>query len=284
MRLIYFICIISLGISNSHENIITLNELLNDTQSLKVNISYSLGDLILEHGQNNMAVTGYLKYNSKNFEGKLEYDQFGSHGILNLETDMDINFDWEFNDNTKNLIYNEAELYISPVIPISLNLGVGMGNSLISLDKIKVEEFNLDCGLCETQIDIGEHRNPIDCSSLDVDAGLGTVKIKNLINLNTTDMDFDCGLGTMELDFTGVLLNEIYVDLSVGLGSVDLIFQTGTNVIFKYDGSFLSNVDLSDFRYSGDEYYSIPFIEDNPSIVITGSIGAGTLDIHWIEN
>jgi len=231
-----------------------------------------------------MAVTGYLKYNSKNFEGKLEYDQFGSHGILNLETNMDIDFDWEFNDTKKNPIYNEAELYISPIVPISLNIGVGMGNSLISLDKIKIEEFVLDCGLCETQIDIGANRNPIDCSNLDVDAGLGTVKINNLLNLNTTDMDFDCGLGTMELDFTGELWQDVNVDISVGLGSVDMIFQPGTNVIFKYESSFLSNVDLSDFRYSGDKYYSIPFIEDNPSIIITCSIGAGTLDIQWVEN
>jgi hypothetical protein len=88
----------------------------------------------------------------------------------------------------------------------------------------------------------------------------------------------------MELDFTGELWQDVNVDISVGLGSVDMIFQPGTNVIFKYESSFLSNVDLSDFRYSGDKYYSIPFIEDNPSIIITCSIGAGTLDIQWVEN
>lgn len=284
MRLLLIIFIISLGISNSNDKIITLNEPIHDTQSLKVNISYSLGDFVLEHGQDNMAVTGFLKYNSNNFDGELEYDRFGSHSILNLETNMDIDFDWEFNENKKDPIYNEAELYISPLIPVSLDLDVGMGNSIISLDKIDIGEFFLECGLCDAQIDIGKNRNPIECRKLDVDAGLGTIKIDNLLNANANDMDFNCGLGTMELDFTGEVLQDINVDIMVGLGSVAVIFQTGTNVIFNYDSSFLSNVELSEFNHRDDAYYSIPFVENSPSITITGSIGAGTLDIKWIDN
>ena len=268
---------------NKPNNIVTLNEPLNDINSIMVNIDYSLGNLVLEAGQPSMAVTGYLKYNYQNIDGLLEYNIYGSTGILNLETDVEVDWDFEFDENDKNKIYNESELYLSSKIPLRMNIDVGMGKSNLSLSKLMIEDFNLDCGMCETIIDFGEVINPVRCATVDIDAGLGSAKVRNILNSNSDKMEFECGLGTMDLHFGGQLKRDIEVDLSIGLGAMEIEIPIGTNVIFKYDGSFLASVDLMDFTQINDEYRSKYFERNNPIIYITGSIGGGSLEINWID-
>ncbi|MFQ6610649.1 MAG: hypothetical protein ACE5D7_07610 [Fidelibacterota bacterium] len=267
---------------NNPDKILTLNEPLNDISYLKVNIDYSLGNLVMEAGQPGMAVTGYLKYNHQHIDGRLEYNEYGSTGILNLETDIEVDWNFKFDEDDKNKIYNESELYLSSKMPTIMNIDVGMGKSTLSLDRLMIEDFNLDCGMCETNIDFGEVLNPVKCASVDIDAGLGSAKVRNILNSNSDKMEFECGLGSMDLHFGGELKRDIEVDLSIGLGTMEIEIPIGTNVIFEYDGSFLASVDLVGFTQINDEYHSKNFDNNNPVIYITGSIGGGSLEINWI--
>jgi len=283
-KVIFIAMLICLIFPSNKEKILTLNEPLYNIKSMKVNIDYSLGNLVIEAGQPDMAVTGYLKYFYQNIDGLLEYEKFGSTGILRLETEVDIDWDINYKNYGKNKVYNESELYLSPKIPLKMNVDVGMGKSTLSLQQLKIENFVLDCGMCETKVDFGEIYNPVDCMKIDVDAGLGSATLKNLLNSNSDQMEFECGLGTMNLEFGGQLKHDVEVDISVGLGAVNIEIPKGTNVIFKYDGSFLSSVDLDDFSNHGDEYRSRVINDANFTIYITGSNGAGSLKIKWIEN
>lgn len=284
LKFVSVMIIMCLAFPNNPDKILTLNESLDGIQSMKVNIDYNLGNLVMEAGQADMAVTGYLKYNYQNIDGLLEYERFGTTGVLHLETDVDVGWDFEFDDGKKNKIFNESELYLSPKVPLKMNIDVGMGKSNLSLDHLTIEDFVLDCGMCETIIDFGESFNPVKCATVDIDAGLGSATVKNLLNSNSDRMEFECGLGTMDLHFGGLLKHDIDVDISVGLGTIEIEIPEGMNVIFKYDGSFLSNVDLDDFSLISDEYYSKDFNKENYTIYITGTIGAGSIEINWIDN
>ncbi len=269
--------------SSSSMTIITLNEELSDVKSMKFTADFSLGDLVIERGHEDMAVTGYLKYNENHIDGSLDYKEYGSTGILKLNTDVEVDFNWDFEKNKRNTMYNESEIYLTTRIPISMNLDMSMGNSDLKLERLKISDFSLDVGMGEVTIDFGERMNPVNCRKVDIDAGMGSATVKNLLNANTDQMEFGCGLGSMNLEFSGLLEYDVDVDISIGMGSVKIQIPAGYNVIFEYDGSFLSNIDMDGFSQKGDEYRSRDFNPNAPVIRISGSIGAGNLEISWIN-
>lgn len=271
------------ALSMSNEKILTLNEPLGNIKLMKVNVDFGMGNLILEKGQQDIAITGYLKYNRRYTDAQLEYNEYGSTGILDVKTDFE--FEWSNNDNgNKAEKSNDCELYLTQECPLTMMVDVGMGESHLNLEGLKISKFIMDSSLGDVSVDFGKQYNEIECEKVDIDNGLGSINIKNLANLNTDKMDFECGLGSMDLGFGGALKRDISVDISIGLGSMDIRVPRGTNVIFEYDGSFLSSVDIDNFNeISEKEYRSDDFVDGQPTISFSVSIGAGSLNLIWTE-
>ncbi len=277
--LIFYVVI---GLSMSNEKILTLNEPLGDIQSMKVTIDFGMGDLLLEKGNDDLAITGYLKYNQKYTDAQLEYNEYGQTGILDAKTDFE--FEWSDHENGRGEKSNECELYVTPQCPLQMSVDVDLGESHLNLDGLKISKFIMDSSLGDMSVNFGEHYNQIKCEKVDIDNGLGSINIINLANINTTNMDFECGLGSMDLGFGGNLQHDINVDISIGLGSMDIRIPQGTNVVVEYDGSFLSSVDLDDFeKISDDEYRSANFKKGENTIYFSVSIGAGSLNLIWMK-
>ena len=263
-------------------SILTLNEPLGDIRTMKVNVEIAMCHILIKSGQNNMAVAGYLQFNKKISEGVFNYQKFGSKGILTVATEVD--FDWSFWKSNDSKFLNECEVHLTPNIQAKINIDLGMGKGEFQMNNLQLSEFILNCGLGDANVDFGSQFNPIECKQLDIATGLGSIQINNLSNLNTDKMNFNCGLGSIEMDFSGSHLRDIDVQILVGLGSVDISIPRGRNVEFRYDDSFLSNVDLENFKHIDDgEYRSEEFIDNNPVIYFSASIGAGSITLNWIN-
>ena len=271
---------VSVLLCKSGEKIITLNEPLGDVTKMKVNVEFSMGQLLLENGQDELAVTGYMKYHERFADATLTYQEYSGTGILELETDVDL--DWHGYSDSDDEKSNDCELYLNPTVPIDLNLDFGFGESRLNLGSLQISKLIIDSGLGETTIDFGDTRNPIECEYIDVDTGLGSSILLNLGNSNAESMEFECGLGSMELDFTGELLHDIEINIAVGLGSITIWIPEGTNTFFDYDGSFLADIDLVNFQIiAEDEYRSVDYNPELPTLHFSASVGAGNIEINW---
>ncbi len=262
--------------------VITINEELGNIQSMKSTIDFNLGKILLEKGQDNMAVTGFLMYNADIMDGELKYSSFGSMGILELTTETELDLDFGNDWDSENA--NQCELYLTPKLPQKIVFDLGLGEAEIDLDEIQYNHFTLDCGLGEASINFGRKRNPLDCKTLDVNVGLGSVEINNLLNSNGTAMNFECGLGELDLDFTGEITKDVNVGASVGLGSIDILIPKGTNVTINCDKSFLSSLDVKNFdKVEDGEYKSEEFDDEKPILHFDISLGAGSAEFRWID-
>ncbi len=277
MKIALLLAIMSYAFASNSEQIITLNEPLGDVSMVKVNINFGFGSLLVETGSAKQAVTGYVRYHPKFTEATMEYNEYGTTGVLDIETDFD--FDWEFGDDT-NDSGNEGEVYITNAVPVKMYVDSGLGEVALNLGGIQLEDLVVDSGLGEAYIDFGNTLNPIKCRRIDVDTGLGSTEIKNLLYSNSPEMEFECGLGSMELDFSGILAYDIKIDLAVGMGSITAWVPEDVNVIVEYDGNFLSSIELDDFtEVSDEEYRSTGFSEGQPTMFFSASVGAGSLEI-----
>jgi len=282
MKLLIMIIVLSVVFTQSAEKIFTLNEPINDITELKVNIDFGMGDLVLKAGQNSIAVSGYLQYNYKYTDASFTFNQYGKTGILDVETDFDL--DLSQNGKSDDHKSNECELYLAPGVPLDMSIDIGFGEAMFDLEGLQLSELTMDCGFGELLVDFGDNLNSVPCSRVDIDNGLGSVRVINLANSNTDEMDFECGLGSMTLEFSGKLEKDIDVDLAVGLGGINIQVPFNTNVKFEYDGSFLSSIDLEDFEMMDEnEYQSETFTEDSPTIHFSASVGAGSITLNWIN-
>ena len=266
--------------SGENQKVLTINEPLGKIYSMKSDIDFSFGRIILERGQEEMAVTGFLMYDTSIVAGKIQYITYGSMGILEVSTETEI--DWPFGNDWNSDNVNQCELYLSPKIAQKITFDMGLGEAEIDLNGIQYNHFTLDCGLGEASINFGEKQNAIKCENLNIDVGLGSVEIINLLNTNATEINFECGLGELDLEFSGALTDDVTVEASIGLGSIDILLPRGINVTIGCDKSFLSSLDLKDFEKLEDgEYQSDDYDPKKPTLHFNIFIGAGSAEFRW---
>lgn len=257
---------------------LNLKERLGEVEDIKVEIDFGMGELKIGSGDRGTAVSGLAIYNPEDVEVNYSYREHGDTGMFELDTDWDNHDDHDDHDNI------DMELFFTPRVPLDMNLDLGMGEGHFDFHDLKISGLELECGLGEAEIEFGSRPNKTRCREVDIESGLGDIDVKNLVNSGAEKMNFDCGLGTMDLDFHGDLKRDIMIDISIGLGAMDIMIPEGTNVIFNYEGSFFADLDLGGFeKLDDDEYRSMNFRKGRPTLVFEASIGMGSIDVHWVD-
>ena len=270
--------IMTVSMVQGYQRDIDIDNKMGEVDVIEAEIDYGMGELTISEGESNRAVTGRVQYIPDEVSIVEKYTEKKNIGHYKFETH------WPDNNNDDEDNNLETELNFSNRIPLKFNIDCGLSEVDLDLAGLKIKELIMDNGLGSVDIEFGQRSNKVRCDRLDIDTGLGEVEIENLANANADFMEFECGLGSLELGFQGDLDDDITVDLSVGMGSVDIYIPEGTNVIVEYDQSFFSDVDLRGFeQISGDTYRSINFREKKPIISIQASIGMGSIDVHWID-
>nr|MBC8479474.1 hypothetical protein [FCB group bacterium] len=243
-----------------------------------------MGDISIGRGDSGIAVHGTVTYDPEKAELTYKYNDSKKTAEFEFELDWDSD---DNNDNDDETDENEGslcELYFTDDIPLDLSLHIGLGDGELDLNKLQISSLSVENGLGDAEIDFGDGGNRTLCSKIDINTGLGTAEVKNLGNSNAQEMEFECGLGSMELDFSGKINHDVSIEISVGLGSIDIEIPKGTNVIFDHDANFMSSVDLEDFvELKNGKYRSEDFREGKPTLYFSASVGMGSIDLTWID-
>ena len=76
----------------------------------------------------------------------------------------------------------------------------------------------------------------------------------------------------------------IEYDISVGMGSVDILIPKGVNAIFETNQSLLSSLDIEDMVLIKDDIYrNKDYDESQPTLNFQCSIGLGSIFLKWIK-
>jgi hypothetical protein len=92
------------------------------------------------------------------------------------------------------------------------------------------------------------------------------------------------GVGSFTLDFTGEFDFEASAEISVGLGSIEIILPEGIGVRVEAEDNWLSSIDLPrrDFdRVDDDIYETENFDAADGKLIIQLEIGLGSADISF---
>ncbi|MFS0689538.1 toast rack family protein [Sporosarcina sp. 179-K 8C2 HS] len=195
--------------------------------ALKVDIDFGVGNLYVKGGSPEW-VSGEFTYNHKRLEPKVTYKKKKDTGHVKIKQGSKTTFGLN-----KRKVDNEWDLQLTNVIPIDLNVDMGVSKSRLKLEGLQLNSLSVDGGVGESVIDLSGAWS----KGFRADFNLGVGDVTIILPKQTgVRVNVSKGLGRLELnDFIkqneGVYINEAYEDAEV---IIDLFLDIGVgDVKFK---------------------------------------------------
>ena len=250
---------------------------LTDEKRIIVEIDFGIGELTLSKGESRYAVVVDGKYDDDLFEFDFDYRKRRQTGDMFFDIsgrkkkwrgsgDHENNWSFEFTDK----------------VPISLKIDVGAADCTMDLGGIQIDRLDLDIGAADCHISFDEP-NGCELEKILIDAGASSVTIDDLGNANFRELDFDGGVGSYDIDFSGKFEFDAEAEISVGLGSMDIIVPQHIGVRIYAEDSFLSSIDISEKDFVQIEqgvYESENWDGANWHLELTLNVGLGSVDVR----
>ena len=250
---------------------------LKDEESVVVNMDLALADLSIMSGNSKYILKANVSYNPELIDPIIEYNE-GKIGILNIECEKRGRFNLEHIDTNE----NKWELAFTDKVPLEIDLELGLGEGDLDLTGLQISDMSIDAGLSEINL-VFDKPNKQRIDRLKIESGLGEFVAKGLLNANFERFQFSGGLGSSELHFTGKMNLPGDAEIEVGLGTIEVYLQKGLPVKIYTQKSFLSSVDLEDFRRVRDGVYISRNWDENAQnrLELDLQVGLGSISVEW---
>ena len=243
-------------------------------ESLTANLELGVGKLEIEAG-----TSGQL------YDLDLYYDENALQPDLNLEREgKNAKLDFSFQGKShwaRGVTNTRASLRVHPDIKLRLHASTGVTASEINLSGMTVESLDLEAGVGGTLIRVAS-RNRTRCRDIQIRNGVGAMEAVGLGNLRFEKLAFEGGVGAAELDFSGEWEDDAEVEVQVGVGGVEIRLPRDLGAEVRMPESFLSGIDVSEFRKEGNTYYSENLDRVSQVVRIRIRTGIGGVSIVWI--
>lgn len=234
--------------SNSSDFIFERSLERNGVDSATLELNISAGELLLSGGSSRLLDT-YITYSREELKPEYEVADFNSgHPHISIKHQrnyLNSSFNWDRGDN------NKWDLKLSSAVRYDLDINAGAGKC--------------DLDLADTNI-----------GSLSLSTGASSANI-NLRNSSVADIDIKTGVGSIDLDLSGERQNDLYVDISGGVGSVTVKVPSDYGVRFRATG--LGSISADGFYRDGRYYQNDSYGETDYSIDIDIAGGIGSVEV-----
>ena len=209
-------------------------------QRLDLQIDFSVGVIEIAPANLDNLLELEIYYTPEYVTYDIDKSTRGDRCVVTLESECRRrNMDWDDADN-------EWTLQLSRKYPTSLEMDIAACEGHMDFGGVPLTNLTLDVGAADLEIEFSEP-NPTRLEELSVDCGASSLVISDLANANSEVMEFDVGAGSCEIDLRGEIKGEVQIDLSVGVGSMEVILSPDVALMVEGDDSWLSSIDFDDF-------------------------------------
>ena len=247
---------------------------LDEAEPVAVDVLFGAGELEIASGDPEQLFSGSFLYNVSKWEPEVTY----SDGRLIIQQgDDDESWGWPSEDAAR----NEWKLAFSPEVPLEMDIKVGAGQGELDLTDLQIEKLDIDLGAGDFSVQFNAP-NQAEMSRFTLDVGAANLEITGVGNASPEEMIVQGGAGKISLDLTGDWANSADIEVSSGVGQLDLRLPDDVGVRVEVTGG-LSNVETSGLSRSGDAYVNDAYDEAEIELNITITTGVGQVDLKVAE-
>jgi hypothetical protein len=236
-------------------------------------VSFAAGTLDLRPGGPGQLYEMELRYRDDQFRplqeyrrGELELGLESRGGNINLGGSRD---------------GNEMELLLGTDVPLELDIEFGAGEGTMDLGGLRLARLELAAGASETTVDVSApNRERMEEATFEVGAAEFTAL--RLGNLNASRITLDAGVGDVTLDLSGGDARNTQVEVSMGLGALELRFPREVGVRIEKD-SFLTSMDTPEMVKRDGVWYSGNWDEAERRVHVELDAAFGSVEVVWLR-
>jgi hypothetical protein len=174
----------------------------------------------------------------------------------------------------------EFNLSLGTTVPYSLVIVTGASDTELELGGVPLMRLAVKVGAGKSTIRFVEP-NPENMTVLDIDAGAGSLELRDLANANFADMTLDGGAAVFVCNFSGLLRRDASALLSAGMSTMELSVPSATPARIHTDAT-LGRVDTGEgFTIKEGGYWTQAAINNlKPVLTIRASVALGTLTLR----
>jgi len=259
---------------------------LTHERELKVTLDAGFGDVSISRGKLHSAFDADIDTEQGNdFGDFVDYTVRDDVGYLEINTSADVkSHSKKHSINFESLKSNEWDMRFPEGIPISFEIGLGLGKGDFDLSGLNIKDLKLSAGASSVAMRFNTPNRSV-IEDLTIESGLSKFVGEGLCNANFNHLKFEGGVGSYTLDFGGELKKEVDVDIEVGLGSLVVRVPEEIGVRIIYEKSLLAHIDIDrSFTEEGDNSYFSPnykSAQGRMNVRIQAGLGSVKVRRNW---
>jgi len=169
---------------------------------------------------------------------------------------------------------------LNPNVKLFLKVKFGGGKADLDFSGLKVKRLRLSSGASDTKVAF----NTVNTEVLDylkIESGASNLNLSGLGNTNCSEMDISLGACTATLDFSGETSMDMYTEITMRVGRLNLLIPKELGVKIKADDR-LAEMRLPDFNIR--EGYRVSKNIDEAKNILNLRIGStlAQVNLSWI--
>ena len=248
---------------------LTTSRQIGEERALDVRVSYGAGRFSVRPASAGTLYRMQLRYDQDLFEPRSEYD--GRTLELGLEGTPSIRI-WKQGGA-------EMDLELAGSVPMDLDLEFGAVSAELKLGGLSLTNLSVRTGASESVLEVSRP-NPSTMTRAEFQVGAADFTARHLGNLNARRIEVGAGVGDLTIDLTGDWRQDADVNVTMGLGSLELVFPEGLGVKLERK-TFLTSLDTQGLVKRGDSYYSLDWETAEHRVTVRVEAAFVSVDVRW---
>lgn len=176
--------------------------------------------------------------------------------------------------------HSELNLRLGDRVPVRLDLELGAVQGEMELGGIPLRDLNFTTGASDTRLDVSRP-NPVAMQRARFQVGAAAFQARGLGHLNAEEIKVDAGVGDVRLELDGLLRDQTRLEISMGLGNLEIAVPPQVGVRVTRSG-FLVSMDAPDLVRNGNVWQSREWDESRQRIEIRLDAALGSVSVETL--
>ncbi len=247
---------------------------------LHVAANISSGGIKLRSAESGRLYDAVLSYCADHTEPRVVFEPGGDAGAraaLTLELHGRVGVFQGFGGET-----NRMDLRLARGVPLDMDLGLGVGESVVDLRGLSVRALRVLGGAGDSRIVFGDP-NPEPAGHVVIEGPIGDLSVDRVGNSNASDVRIRGGVGSLEVDLRGAWMRDATILVEAEVGNLKLTLPEGPGVALWVGNPWREKVELAGYERRGDTFFSESYDASQRKVHVRIEAGLGRLFIERID-